>query len=938
MDPNQFTAKLGEILQLSKEYALELAHSEIRPVHVALVMLEKDVGGIAQRLCNKIQNADARKVIASLRQIVAKIPSQSPPPIDVSASASLMTVLRAAQQKQKKDGDSFLSVDHVLRALAVESSIKDAFSSGGVTPDSLEQSVKDIRAGQKVDSRSAEQTFDALSKYATNLTSLARSGKLDPVIGRHSEIDRVVRILSRRTKNNAILVGPPGTGKTAIAAGLSHRIAAGDVPKALEADVFSLDMGALIAGASHRGEFEERLKAVVNECEKAKESGAPVILFIDEIHTLMGAGSGGSGTLDAANLLKPALAKGDLRCIGATTIDEYRKYVEKDKAFARRFQLVDVKEPTVEDTVSILRGLKESLQTYHGVQLLDSSIVMAARLAKRYITTRFLPDSAIDLVDEAAAALRVQLDSQPEEIDRLERRKLQLEIEATAMKQEKDQASKQRLEKVQKELADIEEQLRPLQMKHQGEKSRLEEIRRLRNKIQEVQQKIVAAERVRDLNIVADLRYGALPDLENALENKIKEDAIAKSNEEDRVLTEIVTPSHISDVVSRVTGIPSDRLRSSEQEKLLKLAERLEKRVIGQETAVKAVSDAILRARAGLAPPNRPIGSFLFLGSTGTGKTELSKALCYELFDDEKNIVRIDASEYMEQHSVSRLIGAPPGYVGYDEGGQLTEAVRRRPYSVVLIDEVEKAHRDVTNIFLQLLDDGRLTDGQGTIVDFTNTVVIFTSNLGAQHLLNAARGEDDEYESSSSSKKRGVEIHEIDEDDSYDMDLEERARKRIKVASKEEMHKRFVEAKKLVMKDVKSHFRPELLNRLDEIVIFEPLNASILRSVVELQLSIVMKRLEADRGIKVSATKDALDRIVTLSYDPAYGARPIRRFIERTLATELSKKILMGSIPDRSIVTISNKGENIPLDGVKISLEDNFELSISPPKDENSSN
>jgi len=903
---------------------LEKQHAEMRPVHLALEMFEKDQGGLAQRLCNKIPSADLRKIIAGLRQILAKIPAINPAPLDVSIGSALLGVIRAAQQKQKKDGDSFLSVDQVLRALVVEPSLKETFVSSGISPDALEQAVKEMRGGAKVESRSAEQTLDALSKYATNLTALARNGKLDPVIGRHAEIDRVVRTLSRRTKNNAILVGPPGTGKTAIAAGLSHRIASGDVPKALEADVYSLDMGALIAGASHRGEFEERLKAVINECEKSKEGDCPVILFIDELHTLMGAGSGGSGTLDAANLLKPALAKGDLRCIGATTIDEYRKYVEKDKAFARRFQLVDVTEPTVEDTVSILRGLKANLESFHGVALKDSSLVIAARLAKRYITTRFLPDSAIDLVDEAAAALRVQLDSQPEEIDRLERRKLQLEIEETAMKQESDPASHQRLDKVRKELADIEEKLMPLKLKHGTEKNRIEEIRRLRAKIQDVQQKILAAERARNLQQVADLRYGTLPDLELTLETRLKEDAVAKSSQ-DSMLGAVVTPSHISEVVSRVTGIPSDRLKASEQEKLLQLADRIEKRVIGQTPAVRAVADAILRARAGLAPPNRPIGSFLFLGTTGTGKTELSKALCAELFDDEKSMVRVDATEYMESHSVSRLIGAPPGYVGHDEGGQLTEAVRRRPYSVVLIDEVEKAHRDVLNVFLQILDDGRLTDGQGTVVDFTNTVVIFTSNLGARHLLKATSGEE-----------RGSSV----DDDCDDLLNQCPARKKSRIDGDKELMNKFNDAKKLVMKEVRAHFKPELLNRLDEIVIFEPLKQAVLRSVVELQINLVMKRLETDRGIRVQATKSALDRVVSLSYDPAYGARPIRRYIERQLATELSKKILMGAIPDRSQVLISLEDElKPPVPGQPIAtsntlvLNDKFGLTITPPLD-----
>jgi ATP-dependent Clp protease ATP-binding subunit ClpB len=691
--------------------------------------------------------------------------------------------------------------------------------------------------------------------------ALAASGKLDPVIGRDEEIRRVIRVLARRTKNNPVLIGEPGVGKTAIVEGLAQRILRGDVPDSLRCKLYSLDMGALIAGAKYRGEFEERLKAVLNE---VKESTQGIILFIDEIHLVLGAGKS-DGAMDAANLLKPMLARGELRCIGATTLDEYRKYVEKDAAFERRFQQVMVREPSVEDTVSILRGLKERYQAHHGVRIADGALVTAAQLAHRYITNRFLPDKAIDLVDEACASTRVQLDSQPEQIDTLERRRLQLEIEATALTKEKDVASQQRLQRVQEEMAKIEEELKPLKMRYEHERGRLVEVQQLQKKLEDLKAKIVDGERRRDLALVADLRYYAIPEVEKRI-REIQDESKRLSEEipdEQKMLSETVGVEQIMEIVSRWTGIPVTRLSQSQAEKLLHLGENLHSRVIGQDEAVESVAESVLRSRAGLSRENQPYGSFLFLGPTGVGKTELAKALASELFDDDKHIVRIDMSEYMEQHSVARLIGAPPGYIGHEEGGQLTEAVRRRPYNVILMDEVEKAHPQVLNILLQVLDDGRLTDGRGRTVDFSNTVVIMTSNVGSELLHDAGTTEN---ETISQAVRDGV------------------------------------------MNQVRHHFRPEFLNRLDDILIFHPLSKKNLQEIVRVQTALVQKRLMDQRDVTVLLDGKATAYIAQVAYDPRYGARPLRRFLERKVVTQLSRMLIGGQLKEHSVVRITTNG------------------------------
>jgi len=821
-----------------------------------------DNENLGPRIATKA-GVDSQKIERELRRTVVRLPAQDPAP-DPSPSRTFIALLDKATEIMKKQGDTHMAVDHLLLALVQDAEVSKLLKEQGLTPSKVEQAVKEVRGTRKVDSKNAEGTYEALMKYGRDLVADAEAGKLDPVIGRDEEIRRVIRVLSRRTKNNPVLIGEPGVGKTAIVEGLAQRIVRGDVPNNLKCRVISLDMGALVAGAKYRGEFEERLKAVLKEVQ---ESEGDIILFIDEIHLVLGAGKA-EGAMDAANLLKPMLARGELRCIGATTLDEYRKHVEKDPAFERRFQQVLVGEPSVLDTISILRGLKSKYESHHGVRIADSALVTAAQLASRYITNRFLPDKAIDLMDEACANTRVQLDSQPEAIDQLNRRRLQLEVEATALEKElkensKDELTKSRLEKVQEELAGLKEHLELLQAQYQEEKKRVDAQREIRKKLEETKQGIAEAERRYDLARVAELRYGSLPELEKQLASLQQKEPEGKA-----MLPETVGPEEIADVVSRWTGIPVKKLSQTEKEKVLDLGAQLHRRVIGQNEAVDAVAEAVLRSRAGLGRENQPTGSFLFLGPTGVGKTELAKALAFELFDDEKHMVRIDMSEYMEQHSVARLIGAPPGYVGHEEGGQLTEAVRRRPYSVVLFDEVEKAHAQIWNILLQVLDDGRLTDGQGRTVDFTNTVIILTSNLGSEHLL-----------------------HGIQTDKNGEAVIPE-------------------QTKNKVMEVVKRHFRPEFLNRLDDIVMFHPLGQSELRKIVELQIVRIAKRLE-EKDIGITLTPSAADVILKFSFDPVYGARPIRRYLEKQVGTHISRMLLSGELQDHTQVIIDGVNDEL---------------------------
>eukprot|EP00268_Persea_americana_P036370 TRINITY_DN3584_c0_g1_i1.p1 TRINITY_DN3584_c0_g1~~TRINITY_DN3584_c0_g1_i1.p1 ORF type:complete len:909 (-),score=270.12 TRINITY_DN3584_c0_g1_i1:261-2987(-) len=855
MNPEKFTHKTNEALMSAHELALNSGHAQITPVHLALALIS-DPSGIFRLAVSSAGGGDepSNSFERVLKQALKKIPSQSPAPDEVPASTSLIKVIRRAQSYQKSRGDSHLAVDQLILGLLEDSQISDILKEAGVSAARVKTEVEKLRGkeGKKVESASGDTNFQALKTYGRDLVEQA--GKLDPVIGRDEEIRRVVRILSRRTKNNPVLIGEPGVGKTAVVEGLAQRIVRGDVPSNLmDVRLVALDMGALVAGAKYRGEFEERVKAVLKEVEEAQ---GKVILFIDEIHLVLGAGRT-EGSMDAANLFKPLLARGQLRCIGATTLEEYRKYVEKDAAFERRFQQVYVAEPSVADTISILRGLKEKYEGHHGVRIQDRALVVAAQLSSRYITGRHLPDKAIDLVDEACANVRVQLDSQPEEIDNLERKRIQLEVELHALEKEKDKASKARLVEVRKELEDLREKLQPLKMKYLKEKERIDEIRRLKQRREEMLFSLQEAERRMDLARVADIKYGALQEIDAAIAK------LEGTTDENLMLTETVGPEQIAEVVGRWTGIPVTRLGQNEKERLMGLAERLHKRVVGQNQAVNAVAEAVLRSRAGLGRPQQPTGSFLFLGPTGVGKTELAKALAEQLFDDENLLVRIDMSEYMEQHSVARLIGAPPGYVGHEDGGQLTEAVRRRPYSVVLFDEVEKAHTSVFNTLLQVLDDGRLTDGQGRTVDFSNTVIIMTSNLGAEYLLAGLSGK-------STMKK----------------------------------------AQELVMEEVRRHFRPELLNRLDEIVVFHPLAHDQLRKVARLQMKDVASRL-AERGVALAVTDAALDIVLSEAYDPVYGARPIRRWLEKMVVTQLSKMLIKEEIDENSTVYIDAKEKEL---------------------------
>ena len=857
MDMRKFTEKSTLALGKAQSVAREYGNQEIGQVHLLYALVTADDGLIPQLL--KKMNKDVGAIAQIALSEIERLPKVSGG--EEYLSRGLAAAIEEGEAQAKKMGDSFVSVEHLFYGLLEkgEGATKALFRTFGIETNGFMQALASVRGNRRVDSENPEDTYDVLNKYGTDLVEKARAHKIDPVIGRDEEIRNVVRILSRKTKNNPVLIGEAGVGKTAIAEGLAIRIMKGDVPDSLkDRKVFSLDIGALIAGAKFRGEFEERLKAVLAEVKKS-EGG--IILFIDELHTIVGAGKT-DGAMDAGNLLKPMLARGELHCIGATTLDEYRKYIEKDPALERRFQPVLVTEPTVEDTISILRGLKERYEVYHGVKIQDNALIAAATLSNRYITDRFLPDKAIDLVDEACAMIKTEMQSMPSEMDEISRKIMQLEIEENALKKETDSLSASHLDEIRKELGDHRAQYAEMKAKWENEKNSIGRVQKLREELEEANGKLEKAQREYDLETASKLQYGKIPELKKQLEESEKAGAGTR-REENSLLRDRVTEEEISRIVARWTGIPVAKLMEGEREKLLRLDETLHERVIGQAEAVQAVADAILRSRAGIADPNRPIGSFLFLGPTGVGKTELAKTLARALFDDEKNMVRIDMSEYMEKYSVSRLIGAPPGYVGYDEGGQLTEAVRRKPYSVVLFDEVEKAHPDVFNVLLQVLDDGRITDGQGRTVDFKNTVIILTSNLGSAAIL------------------EGIE---------YDGEISQ-------------------EAKDEVNRLLKASFRPEFLNRLDEIVFFKPLTKEQIGSIVRLMSKELVKRLE-EKQLSLTLTDEAVDYIVEQGYDPIFGARPLKRYMQHTLETMLAKSILAGGYVagDKLTVKTNEKG------------------------------
>jgi ATP-dependent Clp protease ATP-binding subunit ClpB len=855
MDIEKFTDRSRGFIQAAQTIAIRDFHQQLTPEHLLKALLDDDEGAAAGLI--RAAGGDDRAARTAVELDLAKLPrvqggNGAPPQI----TPALVRVLDAAQQAASKAGDDYVAQDRLLVALANgDGGAARALRTAGATPQALDKAIAEIRKGQKVTSQNAEAGFDALKKYARDVTALARDGKLDPVIGRDEEIRRTIQVLARRTKNNPVLIGEPGVGKTAIVEGLAIRIVNGDVPEALKGKrLLALDLGAMVAGAKFRGEFEERLKAVLKEIETAN---GEVVLFIDEMHTLVGAGKA-DGAMDASNLIKPELARGALHCIGATTLDEYRKHVEKDAALARRFQPVFVGEPTVADTISILRGIKEKYELHHGVRITDGALVAAATLSNRYITDRFLPDKAIDLMDEAGSRLRMQVDSKPEELDELDRRVMQLKIEREALRKETDAASQDRLGRLEHELSGLQERADAMTATWKAEKDKLLDAQKLKEQLDAARSEQEVAQRRGDLARASELRYSVIPDIEKRLE--------ATQDDGSRLVNEAVTAESIASVVSRWTGVPVDRMLEGERGKLMRMEEQLRQRVVGQDDALKAVAHAVRRARAGLQDPHRPIGSFLFLGPTGVGKTELAKALAEFLFDDERAMLRVDMSEFMEKHSVSRLIGAPPGYIGYDEGGVLTEAVRRRPYQVILFDEVEKAHEDVFNVLLQVLDDGRLTDGQGRTVDFRNTIIVLTSNLGSDILAQQPDGED------------------------------------------------LALAYKAVMQVVRGHFRPEFLNRLDEIVLFRRLQRADMAAIVDIQLA-RLRQLLADRKIVLHLDRAAMDWLAGEGYDPVYGARPLKRVIQRSLQNALAGLILEGAVKDGETVDVSANEGGLVING-----------------------
>ena len=869
MNTNQYTQKTLEALQAAQQLAVEYQHNALEPEHLLHALASQEQGLIPQ-LLQKL-NVDPGSFAAAVAEKLSALPRVSGSgrdPDKVYISQATDKALSAAAREAKAMKDEYVSVEHVFLGLLDEptQNTTELFRAFNIKKDAFLQQLTAVRGNQRVTNDNPEDTYNALQKYGQDLVDLARKQKLDPVIGRDQEIRNVIRILSRKTKNNPCLIGEPGVGKTAIAEGLAQRIVRGDVPENLkDRIVFSLDMGALVAGAKYRGEFEERLKSVLNE---VKKSEGKIILFIDELHTIVGAGKT-DGAMDAGNLLKPMLARGELHCIGATTLDEYRQYIEKDPALERRFQPVQVDEPTVEDTISILRGLKERYEVFHGVKISDNALIAAATLSDRYITDRFLPDKAIDLVDEACAMIKTEMDSMPSEMDDLAHRITQLQIEQVSLKKETDALSQSRLHELEKELAELQDKFRSMKAKWENEKNAIGKVQTLREQIEQTNAAIEKAQREYDLNKAAELKYGKLPELQKQLE---AEEKLANEKKEDSLLRDRVTDEEIARIVARWTGIPVEKLVEGEREKLLHLDDVLHKRVIGQDEAVTKVSEAILRSRAGIANPNRPIGSFLFLGPTGVGKTELAKALAQALFDDERNMVRIDMTEYMEKFSVSRLIGAPPGYVGYEEGGQLTEAVRRKPYSVVLFDEVEKAHPDVFNILLQVLDDGRITDSQGRTVDFKNTVIILTSNLGSDIILNDLE------------QRRAQGTNELSDEAKHQIDLL-----------------------------LRSKFRPEFLNRLDEIVYYKSLTKDEMRKIVDLQLADLRGRMDEGKHLNLDVTTAAKDYIIDSAYDSVYGARPIKRFIQSRVETLIAKAIIQGRYAEGSTLTVDYDGNALVL-------------------------